>query len=52
MNRIILTLLAAFLALPHTAWSQSCNAGPVAVQILGSGGPSINKDRASTSYLL
>jgi len=34
------------------AWSESCNASPVTVQILGSGGPVVSKDRASSSYLL
>ncbi len=52
MNRILLALLAALLMLPHTGSAQTCGAGPVAVQILGSGGPAVNKDRASTSYLL
>jgi ribonuclease BN (tRNA processing enzyme) len=33
------------------ALAQSC-AGPAAVQILGSGGPAINPERASASYLL
>jgi ribonuclease BN (tRNA processing enzyme) len=33
------------------ASAQSC-AGPAAVQILGSGGPAINPERASASYLL
>src|SRR6202035_1339882 len=34
------------------AWAQSCASGSVTVQILGSGGPAINGERASTSYLL
>lgn len=34
------------------ASGQSCAPGPVTVQILGSGGPAINPERASTSYLL
>jgi ribonuclease BN (tRNA processing enzyme) len=33
------------------ASAQSC-AGPLAVQVLGSGGPAINPERASASYLL
>lgn len=33
-------------------FGQSCDASPVAVQILGSGGPRINPTRASTSYLV
>jgi len=35
-----------------TAVAQSCPAGPATVQILGSGGPAINPERASASYLL
>jgi ribonuclease BN (tRNA processing enzyme) len=34
------------------AFGQSCDATPVAVQILGSGGPRINPTRASSSYLV
>jgi ribonuclease BN (tRNA processing enzyme) len=37
---------------PSGASAQTCAAGPVTLQILGSGGPAINSDRASTSYLL
>src|SRR5271170_1802072 len=37
--------------LPSGASAQSC-AGPLTVQILGSGGPAINPGRASASYLL
>jgi hypothetical protein len=40
------------LAVPSGATAQSCAAGPATVQILGSGGPFINRDRASASYLL
>jgi len=40
------------LAIPTGATAQSCAAGPVTVQILGSGGPAFNGERASTSYLL
>jgi ribonuclease BN (tRNA processing enzyme) len=40
------------LAVPSGASAQSCAAGPVTLQILGSGGPAINRERASTSYLL
>jgi ribonuclease BN (tRNA processing enzyme) len=35
-----------------SAFGQSCGTTPVAVQILGSGGPRINPTRASSSYLL
>jgi len=40
------------LAVPSGPLAQSCAAGPVTVQILGSGGPAINRERASASYLL
>src|SRR5712672_3294922 len=39
-------------AIPSGASAQSCAAGPLTVQILGSGGPFINPERASASYLL
>ena len=42
----------AILALPCGARAQSCAAGPATVQILGSGGPALNPERASASYLL
>src|SRR5262249_33558765 len=32
--------------------AQSCAAGPAMVQILGSGGPALNRERASASYVL
>ena len=44
--------LLALLSIPSTALAQSCAANPVAVQILGSGGPRVNRDRASASYLI
>jgi ribonuclease BN (tRNA processing enzyme) len=47
----ILCLLACF-CVSSGASAQSCSGNPVAVQILGSGGPAINRDRASASYLL
>jgi ribonuclease BN (tRNA processing enzyme) len=40
------------LALPSRAVAQSCVAGPATVQILGSGGPAFNRERASAGYLL
>jgi ribonuclease BN (tRNA processing enzyme) len=51
MSRYVMTCLIA-LSIPSSAPAQSCVGNPVAVQILGSGGPGINRDRASTSYLL
>ena len=44
--------LLALLSIPSSVLAQSCTANPVAVQILGSGGPGVNRDRASSSYLL
>ena len=43
---------ALILATPSVALAQSCAAGAAAVQILGSGGPALNPERASASYLL
>src|SRR6185295_11151362 len=44
--------LLALLSIASAASAQSCTANPVAIQILGSGGPRVNRDRASSSYLL
>jgi ribonuclease BN (tRNA processing enzyme) len=52
MIRPMMVYLLALVSIPSCAWAQSCVGNPVAVQILGSGGPRINPDRASTSYLL
>ena len=51
---LMVVVLAAFvpLAAPIHVAAQSCTGKPVTVQILGSGGPRINPDRASASYLL
>jgi ribonuclease BN (tRNA processing enzyme) len=43
---------AILLLVQASASAQSCGASPVAVQILGSGGPRLNPSRASSSYLL
>jgi ribonuclease BN (tRNA processing enzyme) len=48
MNICFLVLFS----IPLNAVAQSCGGNPVAVQILGSGGPAINSDRASSGYLL
>ena len=42
----------ALLLAPAQAAAQRCAGSPIAVQILGSGGPRINRDRASASYLV
>jgi ribonuclease BN (tRNA processing enzyme) len=44
--------LLALGALASQASAQTCTGNPVAVQILGSGGPAINPERASAGYLL
>jgi hypothetical protein len=53
-TRLCALALAAALLLSNqsNASAQSCIGNPVAVQILGSGGPRINGERASASYLL
>jgi len=43
---------AMILATRSVALAQSCAADSTAVQILGSGGPALNPERASASYLL
>src|SRR5262245_35689154 len=50
--QVSIICVLAVLALPSGAWAQSCAAGPATVQILGSGGPALNRERASASYLL
>ncbi len=52
MIRSVMLFFLALLSIPSSVSAQSCMANPVAIQILGSGGPAINRDRASTSYLL
>ncbi len=49
---VSITCAMAALALPSGASAQSCAPGPAMVQILGSGGPAINRERASASYVL
>jgi ribonuclease BN (tRNA processing enzyme) len=52
MTRYAVIGWLALLSIPCEASAQSCLGDPVAVQILGSGGPRINSERASTGYLL
>ena len=55
MNRHVCIFVLALLLLPlndSNASAQSCAGNPVAVQILGSGGPILDPSRASSSYLL
>jgi len=50
--RFAVVSLLALLSMVPAASAQTCQAVPVAVQILGSGGPRTNAERASASYLL
>ena len=52
MKRSVALGLLGLLVSHANAAAQTCDVGPVAVQILGSGGPAINRFRSSTSYLL
>jgi ribonuclease BN (tRNA processing enzyme) len=52
MMRSAIVFLLVLFSIPSGASAQSCAGNPVAVQILGSGGPAINPNRASASYLL
>ena len=55
MYRITIVCLLALLSTPlirSDAFAQRCAASPIAVQILGSGGPRANPFRSSSSYLL
>ena len=49
---LIIGLLGLISLSSFGASAQSCSADPVAVQILGSGGPRLNPFRSSSSYLL
>ena len=52
MIRSVTVCVLALLLIPSGAWARICAANPVTVQILGSGGPWVNPERASASYLL
>lgn len=52
MIRPMIVCVLALLVLSSHASAQGCVGNPVAVQVLGSGGPAVNRDRASTSYIL
>ena len=52
MIRILSVCLLLLISIPAKTPAQPCVGNPVAVQILGSGGPRTNRDRASASYLL
>src|SRR5213593_847832 len=52
MFRYTVISLIAFFSIVSNASAQTCDGNPVAVQILGSGGPAINPERASAGHLL
>ena len=55
MIRLVIICLLGLLSISLSSFgasAQSCGADPVAVQILGSGGPRLNPFRSSSSYLL
>jgi ribonuclease BN (tRNA processing enzyme) len=55
MIRLVIICLLGLLSISLSSFgasAQSCSADPVAVQILGSGGPRLNPFRSSSSYLL
>ena len=49
---LVPVLTAASLGLAASASAQTCDTAAVGVQVLGSGGPRVNRDRASSSYLV
>jgi ribonuclease BN (tRNA processing enzyme) len=52
MLRSIIIGFLTVIMVPTSALAQNCEADSVAVQVLGSGGPRIDRFRVSTSYLL
>ena len=52
MIRLVTACALALLCIPSDARAQICAASPATVQILGSGGPRTDGERASASYLL
>jgi ribonuclease BN (tRNA processing enzyme) len=52
MIRFVALCSLVLLSIPSSASAQTCAGNPVAVQILGSGGPAFNRERASAGYLL
>src|SRR5258708_39460902 len=45
-------VLLVLVAIPFSGSAQSCVGNPAAVQVLGTGGPRTNRDRASAGYLV
>jgi ribonuclease BN (tRNA processing enzyme) len=52
MIQFAIVSLLVLLLIPSNVSAQNCVGNPVAVQILGSGGPRVNPDRASSGYVL
>lgn len=52
MIQFAIVSMLVLLLIPSNASAQNCVGNPGAVQILGSGGPRANPDRASSSYVL
>jgi ribonuclease BN (tRNA processing enzyme) len=52
LSKTLITCSIAAFAACSDASAQSCAPGPATVQILGSGGPAFNPERASAGYLL
>ena len=52
MIRVLSTVLVLIIPIPSQVSAEACVGNPVAVQVLGSGGPRTNAERASASYLL
>jgi ribonuclease BN (tRNA processing enzyme) len=51
-NGVLITCLAASFCVARNAPAQTCEPKGLAVQILGSGGPRVNAERGSSSYLV
>ena len=52
MIRFLAISLLVWFSIPPSAAAQSCQTSGVAIEILGSGGPRMSRDRASASYLV
>lgn len=52
MLRFRAAVMAAAIGVATNATAQTCEGGGLIVQVLGSGGPRITRDRASTGYLV
>lgn len=52
MIRLLVICVVTGLSIAPSAWAQTCGTTPLAVQILGSGGPRMTRDRASAGNLV